>query len=95
MDYDPKSQVEFSDPVVRCDSCQSLIRRETIKDSGCCDSCGNRRVRNVQVIKENEMKQLKEWNIDPQFLALFEAKYKLEPTSPISCPGGEGNRNVA
>lgn len=51
----------FTDPVVRCDSCQALVRRTTLKNHGACTKCGNRRMRNLTVFDENEKKQLEEW----------------------------------
>lgn len=71
--YDSKSQEPFSDPVLRCDSCQHVFLREIIHELGCCPECGNRRVRNVLILKPEEMERLKKEGIDPEFLALFEA----------------------
>ena len=61
----------FGDPIVRCTECQKIVYRDTIKVMGMC-SCGNRRVRNVLTLSEDEMADLKEKGIDPEFLALFE-----------------------
>jgi hypothetical protein len=66
----------FNDPIVRCCDCQAIISRETIRDAGCCPQCGNRRVRNVLAMNEEEMDKLKENNIDPEFIALFEGVEK-------------------
>jgi len=68
--YDKTS--EFLDPVVRCDSCQKIIKRETIHKCGLCPGCGNKRVRNVLAFNDEELKQTIEWNIDPEFTDLFE-----------------------
>ena len=81
MDYNPKSQVPFSDPVVRCDSCRALILRSSIHTLGLCPKCGNRRIRNVLVLSTEEMFQLKQWGIDPKFIALFEEVEELTPRS--------------
>lgn len=51
----------FSDPVVRCDSCQALVKRTTIHSLGACHECGNRRMRNLTVFNEEEKKQMEEW----------------------------------
>lgn len=51
----------FTDPVVRCDSCQALIKRETIHQFGSCNKCGNRRIRNLTVFDEVEKKQMEDW----------------------------------
>ena len=79
LNYNPKAQVPFSDPVVTCDSCQELVQRETIKKVGACSACGNRRFRNVLVLNEANMAKCKEWGIDPDFLALFEQVNTLTP----------------
>ena len=51
----------FTDPVVRCDSCQALLKRETLHKHGRCTKCGNRRIRNLTVLSEEETKQMEEW----------------------------------
>lgn len=63
---------EFTDPVLRCDSCQKLVKRETLHKVGTCPHCGNKRVRNVNVFSEEEHKQLEEWGFQ-DFVAEFEA----------------------
>ncbi len=65
---------EFEDPVMRCDGCGSLVSSMMIKKLGMC-SCGNRRFKNVQGMSEEEMTRMKEWKIDPDFLALFEVTF--------------------
>jgi len=79
MDYDPKAQVTFADPVVRCDSCQAVLLCESLSRLGCCGKCGNRRIRNIQVLQPAEMAQCREWGVDPKFLALFEEVEELSP----------------
>jgi len=64
----------FNDPVVRCTECSKMFSREKLRDAGMCPACGNKRVRNCLTLSEDEMKQLKDNNIDPDFLALFEGK---------------------
>lgn len=51
----------FKEPVIRCDGCSRLILLETVKNIGGCNHCGNRRIRNVQTITEDEMPQVKQW----------------------------------
>jgi len=70
----PKYDVDgpFMDPIVRCCDCAKIIMREAIKKFGSCPSCGNRRVRNVLSMTPEEFEKLKEKNIDPDYLALFE-----------------------
>lgn len=59
------------DPVFRCDSCQALVLLKTIHKIGCCQACGNKRVRNVTIFNEDEHAQMKAWGLD-DFLAEFE-----------------------
>lgn len=61
----------FSDPVVRCDSCQRLLMVEKLKAMGAC-ICGSRKVRNIAGYNDKELEAMKKWNIDPDFIALFE-----------------------
>jgi len=51
---------EFIDPLVRCDSCSELIFLNQLNKLGMCE-CGNRRVRNVITLKEEELQQAREW----------------------------------
>jgi len=52
---------EFTDPVLRCDSCNVLVRRTTIHKIGSCDKCGNKRFKDVTVFDEIEQAQMIEW----------------------------------
>ena len=61
----------FADPVVRCDSCQKLLFVDDLKKMGMCE-CGNRKVKNVQTLKSEEVDLMKERNVSPEFLSLFE-----------------------
>ena len=69
--YDARKQQPFNDPIVRCDSCQKILRMTEIRKIGKCKFCGNRRVRSVQTLNSGEMKLLEKWEIDPEFIALF------------------------
>jgi len=75
--YDARNQGPFADPVVRCDSCQKILRLGEVKKIGKCKFCGNRRVRTVQVLNSREMKLLKEWGVDPEFIKLFPAEEEV------------------
>ncbi len=55
---------EFTDPVLRCDSCQALVKRETLHKLGACPECGNKRMRDLTVFNEKERDQLLEWGFD-------------------------------
>ncbi len=63
----------FTDPVVRCDSCQALLKRATLHKHGRCNKCGNRRIRNLTVLSESEAKQIEEWGYS-DFLKKFETE---------------------
>jgi len=63
----------FADPVLRCDSCSSIVLSVDLKKYGRCPDCGNRKVRNLQVFSEKEHETMLEWSVDPEFLAQFEA----------------------
>jgi|TARA_Y100000310_G_scaffold71534_1_gene67380 hypothetical protein len=43
-------------------------------------------MRNVLIIQKEEMEQCKVWNLDPDFLALFEETDEIKPTSPPKIP---------
>ena len=62
----------FTDPVVRCCDCQKLITREEIKKFGMCPGCGTKRVKNVTLLTEKEMEELKARGISEDFFKLFE-----------------------
>ena len=83
MDYEK----DFHDPVVRCDQCNGLTHRKFIYKNGGCSNCGNKRFRNVHALDEKEMLGLKDgtlkigmkaYEIDPDFLALFEATEEVQ-----------------
>jgi len=74
MDKYSPDNLEFADPVVRCCDCSSLIIRKALQTEGGCPKCGNKRVRNVLTLSKEEMGKLRgREDIDPDFLALFEA----------------------
>lgn len=49
------------DPVLRCQTCQMLVKHETLKKLGKCTKCGNKRFGNIQIMDEKELEQIKEW----------------------------------
>lgn len=61
----------FTDPVVRCDSCSKIVQTKTLRELGCCPNCGNRKVRNLTVFNSEELTQMKDWGVDPEFLNIF------------------------
>lgn len=68
--YDPKGT--FTDPVVRCDKCLKIIKTNSIAKFGRCKHCGGRKVSALSMMNEQEFKQLKDWGIDPDYIALWE-----------------------
>ena len=68
--YEP-DQRPFSDPVLRCDSCQALMKRETLHKLGCCSKCGNKRMRNVTIFNSDEKDQMELWGFQ-DFVNEFE-----------------------
>ena len=62
----------FADPVLRCDSCTTIVFAEDLREHGLCLKCGNRKMRNLQVYDEDELELMKDRNVDPAFLKLFE-----------------------
>lgn len=62
----------FTDPVVRCMSCSQLMLIGSVKKSGCCPKCGNKRVTNVRTLTEEEMGKLKDKGVSQTFLDEFE-----------------------
>lgn len=62
---------EFTDPVVRCDSCSKIIRTTTLRSLGSC-VCGNRKVRNLLAFNDEERAQMEAWGVDAEFISLFE-----------------------
>jgi len=64
----------FTDPIVRCDGCQALLDHTKLCADGMCGFCSNTRVRNVRALTGEEMEALKGRGVDPEWLALFEAR---------------------
>lgn len=56
--------MEGLDPVLRCDSCQKLVQLVTLHKLGCCPGCGNKRIRNLTVMSERELNQVREWGFE-------------------------------
>ena len=65
-------QDAFTDPVLRCDSCQALVKRSTLHKIGSCPKCGNKRMRNLTVFNEEEKAQMELWGF-AEFTAEYEA----------------------
>lgn len=66
----------FNDPVVRCDSCQTLLLVKILKEDGQCLRCSNTKVRNLRgTLIVEDCETLISWRnsglIDPDFVALF------------------------
>ena len=65
--YDPKGS--FCDPVVRCFRCHTVLRTEQLLRLGVCSKCGGRKVSNVTILNEEELEQIKKWDLDPEYIA--------------------------
>ena len=70
--YDPKGS--FREPVLRCFRCHKLIKTDRVLNDGSCLHCGSKKVSNLgnSAVTEEEFNQMKEWGIDPEFLAEFQ-----------------------
>lgn len=72
---------EFSEPLVRCDSCSKLIFTKELSKNGMCD-CGNLRVKNVRSLRVDddvdELQQIRKWaeegKLDPDWVDLWVEK---------------------
>ena len=65
-------EAPFEDPIVRCCECNKIVIKLKLKEQGMCPYCGNRRVRNVLTMSDEEMTKLKDQGVDTAFIALFE-----------------------
>jgi hypothetical protein len=63
----------FEDPVVRCDSCQTLLLVTKLRELGRCGKCGSHKVRNVFAFTPEERAEMIVWGVDEEFLKLFES----------------------
>ena len=63
----------FTDPVVRCDSCNKLILVETVTKIGKCPHCGRPKFWKVRTFSPQEKAWMLDMDVDPDFLKLFEA----------------------
>lgn len=66
MDFLNKEFIEDRavDPVLRCDSCNKLVLLERLTKFGCCEHCGNKRVKALQIFNSEEADQMREWGLD-------------------------------
>ena len=63
----------FTDPALRCDSCNKIVTKNVITKLGLCNHCGNKRFRPIDVISELELMLIKKLDGAEAFLELFEA----------------------
>ena len=61
----------FTEPVLRCDSCNKIVTKAAITKLGFCNHCANKRFRPVDVISELELMQIKKLDGAEDFLKLF------------------------
>jgi DNA-directed RNA polymerase subunit RPC12/RpoP len=62
------------DPVFRCVACRKLVRKDKLKETGCCYHCGNKRVAEIRVFSEEEYEKMKKWGVDDEFFGSFVRK---------------------
>ena len=63
---------KFNDPVLRCDSCNELVKRTTLHKLGKCNKCGNKRMRNLTIFNDEEKAQMVKWGFQ-DFVNEYEA----------------------
>ena len=72
IDVEAADAEPFNDPVLRCDSCQKLVKRADLHKFGCCPACGNKRVRNLTIFNDVERAQMIDWGFQ-DFVSEYEA----------------------
>lgn len=62
----------FNEPVVRCNECRKLLLLENLLKVGSCKYCGCRKVAKVKSLNDEDLRMVRSWAVDPEWLALFE-----------------------
>jgi predicted RNA-binding Zn-ribbon protein involved in translation (DUF1610 family) len=65
------------DPLLRCDSCQAIVKLDTLHQLGVCPKCGNKRIRSVTILSVEERRKVADWGYE-EFLTEFEPKEVAE-----------------
>jgi DNA-directed RNA polymerase subunit RPC12/RpoP len=60
------------DNILRCDSCQELVKLKSIHKLGVCKHCGNKRFKSVLILSTEERNKLDSWG-EHEFLKEFQA----------------------
>ena len=60
------------DNILRCDSCQKLVKLKSIHNLGVCKHCGNKRFKSVLILSTEERNKLDSWG-EHEFLKEFQA----------------------
>ena len=72
------------EPVLLCDSCQSVNLLTKLNELGHCEECGNKRVRTCLVLNKENKDKVLNWietkQLDPLWLELFEGKTESHNT---------------
>lgn len=71
----------LSDPLVRCDNCAKLVLVQFVNKHSGCNHCGNKRFQQLYSMNGEELNALRDqeydlgmkYEIDPEFLAIFQA----------------------
>ena len=59
------------EPVLRCDSCNTLVELKVLHKLGSCSKCGNKRVKSLTIFNDEERAQIESWG-HTDFLKEFE-----------------------
>lgn len=51
----------FSEPVLRCDSCNKVVLLVDLKTAGMCPHCGTTRVNNVRTLTDEDRMTVEKW----------------------------------
>ena len=62
----------FTEPVVRCNECRKVLMMEKLLETGSCKYCGCRKVAKVKSLNDEDLRLVRLWGVDPEWLALFQ-----------------------
>src|SRR5262245_8791969 len=69
------------DYIVRCNDCQKIVDYKTLTKLGMCDGCGCRRVKQINLLKQEEWDKIVSGEIDFEDRELFMAEFAPVPGS--------------
>ena len=62
----------FAEPVVRCNECRKVLLMEKLLETGSCKHCGCRKVCKVKSLNDEDLRLVRQWDVDSEWLALFQ-----------------------